>query len=155
MLFMVIEQFRDGNSKRIGERFARLGRMLPKRVLYHASWMEPSGARCFQLMEAQDRRSLRPWIRRWEDLVKFEIVPVMTSQEYWRLAAAPHSRNARQGGSHMKFEDAGRSLDKEIANLVKFLDEKVKPSTKKEMSSLLLKASERLAKLAKSLEEKA
>ena len=55
----------------------------------------------------------------------------------------------------MKFEDAGRSIDKEIANLMEFLDKKVKPSTKKDMSQLLLKASERLAKLARRLEEKA
>ena len=55
----------------------------------------------------------------------------------------------------MTFEDAGRVVDKEITNLVKFLDKKVKPATKKEMAGLLQKASDRLSKLAKSLEEKA
>jgi len=149
---MVIERFSRTGIQQVGERYARRGRMLPKSVLYHASWMEPSGTRCYQLMEAKDLRSLHAWIRKWEDLVHFEIAPVLTSQEYWRLAGSL-SQRSRRGGMKMKFEDAGRSLDKEIENLIKFLDKKVKPATKKEMSSLLLKASERLAKIAKSLEK--
>src|SRR5271157_3887269 len=60
-----------------------------------------------------------------------------------------------EGACTMTFEDAGRVVDKEITNLVKFLDKKVKPATKKEMAGLLQKASDRLSKLAKSLEEKA
>ena len=52
MLFMVIETFKDVRA--IGERFKQKGRMLPDGVVYHASWVEPSGARCFQIMEAQD-----------------------------------------------------------------------------------------------------
>jgi hypothetical protein len=50
MLFMVIEPFRNGDAKLIGERFRRDGRMLPEGVVYHASWVDPAGARCFQLM---------------------------------------------------------------------------------------------------------
>jgi hypothetical protein len=34
-------------------------------------------------MEAPDRQSLTPWIEFWADLVDFEIVPVLTSGEYW------------------------------------------------------------------------
>ena len=83
MLFMVIEHFKNGDPKPIGERFQRMGRMLPEGVVYHASWVEPSGARCFQIMEAQDAALLRVWASRWEDLVRFEIVPVLTSQQFW------------------------------------------------------------------------
>ena len=52
MLFMVIERFKHGNPRLIGERFQRKGRMLPEGVAYHASWVDPAGARCFQVMEA-------------------------------------------------------------------------------------------------------
>lgn len=83
MLFMVVERFRDGDAKRVGERFARHGRMLPERVIYHASWVDPASARCFQVMEAEDLDALRAWTDRWADLVDFEIVPVVTSPEYW------------------------------------------------------------------------
>ncbi len=83
MLFMVIERFHAGNADPAGERFARQGRMLPEGVLYRASWMEPDGTRCFQLMEAPDARSLDAWIARWSDLVEFEIAPVLESSEFW------------------------------------------------------------------------
>ena len=81
MLFMVIERFKDARA--IGERFERMGRMLPDGVVYHASWVEPSGARCFQIMEAQDAALLQAWVGRWQDLADFEIVPVLTSQQFW------------------------------------------------------------------------
>ena len=83
MLFMVIERFKNGDPKPIGERFKRMGRMLPDGVVYHASWVEPGGARCFQIMEAQDATLLQLWASRWQDLADFEIVPVLTSQQFW------------------------------------------------------------------------
>ncbi len=81
MLFMVVERFKD--TSLVGERFKRQGRMLPEGVEYRASWMESDGSRCFQIMEAADRESLMTWVHRWDDLVDFEIVPVLTAQDYW------------------------------------------------------------------------
>jgi len=82
MLFMAIEKFKCDPIV-IGERFRREGRMLPENVVYHASWVDSAGACCFQLMEAPRLESLNPWLRRWEDLVDFEIVQVLTSAEFW------------------------------------------------------------------------
>lgn len=86
MLFMVIEKFKHADTKRIGERFRERGRMLPDGVAYHASWVDSAGARCFQVMEAQQPELLREWISRWEDLVDFEVVPVQTSADFWSPA---------------------------------------------------------------------
>lgn len=86
MLFMVIERFRHGDPKLVGERFRRDGRMLPEGVTYHASWVDSSGVRCFQLMEATHPESLNTWTSHWQDLVDFEIVPVLTSDEFWSKA---------------------------------------------------------------------
>ena len=83
MLFMVIEQFAPAALAAIGERFRSHGRMLPEGVVYHASWMTPDGTRCFQVMEAPDAAALRPWTQRWDDLVDFQIVPVLSSAEFW------------------------------------------------------------------------
>ncbi len=83
MLFMVIERFRDGSLKLIGERFQRHGRMLPEGVVYHASWVDSAGLRCFQVMEAPHRDALDVWAHRWRDLVDFEIVPVLASSDFW------------------------------------------------------------------------
>jgi hypothetical protein len=58
MLFMVIEHFKFGNATSITERFRSKGRMLPEDVAYHASWMEPTGERCYQVMEAPSPEAL-------------------------------------------------------------------------------------------------
>jgi hypothetical protein len=80
---MVIERFKQGDPKLVGERFRRQGRMLPEGVTYHASWMDLKGTRCFQLMEASSAELLATWANSWSDLVEFEVVPVATSREYW------------------------------------------------------------------------
>jgi hypothetical protein len=84
MLFMIVERFKEGNAARVHERFMQSGRMLPPDVTYVDSWIESTGARCFQLMEAPALESLYPWINQWKDLVDFEVVPVLRSSEYWR-----------------------------------------------------------------------
>jgi hypothetical protein len=53
----------------------------------------------------------------------------------------------------VKFEKAGRAIDREVARLNKFLDRKVKPATRQEMAELLRKASLRLKKLADGLDK--
>jgi hypothetical protein len=52
----------------------------------------------------------------------------------------------------MKFEDAGRALDQELAKLRKYVAHELKPSTRRDMARLLRKTSERLAELADKLE---
>jgi hypothetical protein len=84
MLFMVIEQFKDESLPAIHERFQQSGRMLPEGVEYVNSWVEVTGSRCFQIMEAPSKESLQPWIDRWNDLAEFEIVPILTSAEFWK-----------------------------------------------------------------------
>ena len=43
--------------------------------------LEPDGSRCFQLMEATDREALDVWIGRWNHVMDFEVIPVVTSAE--------------------------------------------------------------------------
>jgi hypothetical protein len=81
MTFMIIERFKDVDA--IGDRFRARGRMMPDNVLYIASWIDALRDRCFQVMEAPDEDSLRPWLEAWSDLTDFEVVPVITSAEFW------------------------------------------------------------------------
>ena len=83
MLYMVIERFREGAVRRIGERFQSCGRMLPPSVTYHASWVDSDGARCFQVMESPTPELLNTWVSRWDDLMAFEIIPVLPSSDFW------------------------------------------------------------------------
>jgi hypothetical protein len=82
MLFMVIERFGGrAAAAAVYRRFGEKGRMLPEGLSYVSSWVEPDFGRCFQLMECDDPRLLAEWAARWQDLVEFEIVPVVTSAE--------------------------------------------------------------------------
>ncbi len=83
MLFMVIERFKHGDAVPIGKRFKLSGRMLPEGVTYHESWVDSTGTRCFQLMEALHPELLKTWVSRWQDLIDFEIVPVLASADFW------------------------------------------------------------------------
>jgi len=81
MLFMVIERFRDGDARPVYRRLRDAGRAMPDGVTYVGSWVEPDMTRCFQVMECADEKLLRQWTRAWDDLVEFEILPVITSAQ--------------------------------------------------------------------------
>jgi hypothetical protein len=81
MLYMVVESYKNGDPVPVYERFHARGRMLPDGLTYVASWVETGRARCFQLMETADPSTFAAWTAHWEDLVDFEIVPVITSAE--------------------------------------------------------------------------
>jgi hypothetical protein len=53
----------------------------------------------------------------------------------------------------MKFEDAGRAVDRELEKLRKRLNEEIRPETRAEMAQFLRRASDRLTKLAERLEK--
>ena len=81
MLYLVIEHFRDGDPAPVYHRFRDQGRLAPDGLRYVASWVTTDLARCYQVMECDDRALLDAWIARWADLVEFEVVPVVTSAE--------------------------------------------------------------------------
>jgi hypothetical protein len=81
MLFLVIENFKNGDPLPVYRRFRDHGRLAPADVKYVSSWVTEDLARCFQVMECPSRASLDAWIERWTDIVDFEVIPVMTSQE--------------------------------------------------------------------------
>jgi len=79
MLFMVIERFKDARA--VYRRMREKGRMLPEGLRYVESWVQDDHTRCFQLMECDNASLLNEWIARWQDLVDFEIVPVVESKQ--------------------------------------------------------------------------
>ena len=88
MLFMVIESFRDNDMIPVYERVRDSGRMLPEGLRYVDSWVEPSFARCFQIMECDDLRLLQEWVLQWRGCgVTFEIIPVVASAETRSIVA--------------------------------------------------------------------
>ena len=81
MLYVVVERYREGPEP-VYRRLAERGRMLPDRLAYLDSWVAvPDRDRCFQLMETDDPALFDEWIAAWDDLVEFEVVPVVRSQD--------------------------------------------------------------------------
>ena len=81
MLYMIVEHFRDGDPLPVYRRFRDQGRQMPEGLRYVASWVTEDFGRCFQIMECEDRALLGQWTARWEDLMDFEVIPVVTSAE--------------------------------------------------------------------------
>ena len=81
MLYMVIERFKNRDAVAVYRRYREQGRMAPEGLKYIDSWVEPNYDRCFQLMECDDKRLFQEWMVHWEDLVDFDIVPVVPSEE--------------------------------------------------------------------------
>ncbi len=81
MLYMIVETFRGGRPEAVYERVRKRGRLAPPGLQYVASWVTLDGARCYQVMECEDRTLLDQWIAAWTDLVEFSVTPVMTSAD--------------------------------------------------------------------------
>jgi hypothetical protein len=81
MLYMVVERFKSAGAIDVYRRSKEKGRMLPDGLNYVSSWVDLSFTTCFQLMETEDEQLFAKWIKQWEDLVEFEIIPVRTSAE--------------------------------------------------------------------------
>ena len=84
MRYMVVEHFLKGPTP-VYEVVAQHGRMLPDGLNFVDSWIdERTLDRCFQLMETDDPSLFDEWAAnwaRWDDLIEFEIVPVISTAE--------------------------------------------------------------------------
>lgn len=80
-MYMVVEQFKDGDAVPVYRRLHERGRLAPEGLTYVASWVDTRFERCFQLMETEERALLNEWMSNWSDLADFEVYPVVTSKE--------------------------------------------------------------------------
>jgi hypothetical protein len=81
MLYMIVENFRDGDPVPVYRRFRDQGRLAPDGLRYVGSWVTDDLRRCFQVMECENPGLLAQWTARWKDLIDFEIIPVVTSAD--------------------------------------------------------------------------
>ena len=81
MRYMVIEDFKAGRVAEIYRRLRESGRHMPDGLTYVGSWITDDLARCYQVMECDDRALLDEWISHWSDLMDFEVIPVIGSDE--------------------------------------------------------------------------
>jgi hypothetical protein len=81
LLYMIVEHFKNGDPLPVYQRFRERGRLAPEGLNYVTSWVDEKLQRCFQLMETDDVTHLNEWIANWNDLVEFEVYPVISSKE--------------------------------------------------------------------------
>jgi Protein of unknown function (DUF3303) len=67
---------------------ADAGRSLPDGLKFVASYVSADLGRCFQLMETDDVTLFQRWIADWQEVVEFEVVPVVEGKTT-REALAP------------------------------------------------------------------
>ena len=80
-LYMIIENFRNGDPVPVYRRFKDRGRLAPEGLIYISSWIDTGLTRCYQIMETNDPALLDQWMAQWNDIVEFEVRPVITSAE--------------------------------------------------------------------------
>lgn len=80
-LYMVVEHFKHKDAVAVYRRFRDRGRLAPEGLVYVSSWVDDQFERCYQLMEANDRRLLDEWMANWSDLIDFEVHAVVPSRE--------------------------------------------------------------------------
>jgi hypothetical protein len=78
---MIIETFKPGKVKQIYGRLEEKGRMQPEGLTYINSWIDENMNKCYQVMEADSIDKIHIWISNWDDVMEFEIVPVISSEE--------------------------------------------------------------------------
>jgi hypothetical protein len=80
-LYMVVEKFRNEDALPVYRRSRDHGRLAPEGLSYISSWVTESLDRCYQVMETENRALLDQWIANWNDVVDFEVHPVIISKE--------------------------------------------------------------------------
>lgn len=88
LLYMIVETYGNRDPLPVYRRFRDRGRLAPDGVRYVASWVDERLERCFQLMESDTRELIDEWIACWNDLVDFEVYPVITSSEAAEIVAS-------------------------------------------------------------------
>ena len=81
MLYMIVEHFRGGNPVPVYRKFRDEGRGMPEGLRYVSSWVTSDLEHCYQVMETDRRELLDQWIEFWSDVVEFEVIPVVTSND--------------------------------------------------------------------------
>jgi PAS domain S-box-containing protein len=84
--YMVVEHIKDADA--VYQRLWERGRSLPDDLVLVSVWFDENVERSYRLMETHDRRLLDEWMANWNDLIEFEMCPVITPEEAGEKVAA-------------------------------------------------------------------
>jgi hypothetical protein len=81
MQFMVSWTFTPDAANAAIERFAETGGLPPDGVKMLGRWHDTAANRGWAVAEADDTAAMGKWTRQWNDLLEFEIVPLMSDDQ--------------------------------------------------------------------------
>jgi hypothetical protein len=87
MHFLTIWTFRPEHANSAIERFGETGAPPPEGVNMLARWHDVAGKRGFALSETDDPVAIAKWCHGWNDLLSFEIVPVINDEQLGAVLA--------------------------------------------------------------------
>ncbi len=79
--YLIIETYKTGKTEEIYQRYSEKGRMISRGIDYINSWLTDDLQKCYQIMTSDSEEKLLEWTKHWKDLMGFEIVPVISSNE--------------------------------------------------------------------------
>ena len=87
MHYMITWQFGPEHTKETVQRFLETGGAPPEDVAMLSRWHDLSGGWGCAVFESNDPIALSRWCHQWNDLVTFEIVPVLNDEEIGAVIA--------------------------------------------------------------------
>jgi len=81
MLHLSIYRYTPENRKAIVARFMETGGKPPPGVKLLGRWTDLAGGRGFTLAESDDPVAVGKYFYQWNDLMSFEVVPVMNDEQ--------------------------------------------------------------------------
>jgi hypothetical protein len=75
-LYLVVEHFRNEDAVPIYRRFR-----VTEGLTCISSWIDEKLKRCYQVTETPDRVLLDEWMANWNDIMEFEVYPVITPEQ--------------------------------------------------------------------------
>ena len=98
--YMVLGRIKD--AAEAYQRFWDRGRILPNGLVIESAWFDENVEHSYHLMQTHDRRLLDKWIANWNDVIEFDVYPVITPEEAGeRVARLMHSSTSRRSAGRV------------------------------------------------------
>ena len=81
MIFLTMYRWKPENRKAIVARFMETGGLPPQGVKLLSRWTDVAGGRGFTLTETDDPVAAGAFAYAWNDLVTFEMIPVLNDEQ--------------------------------------------------------------------------
>lgn len=81
MRFMTTWTFKPEQADATTERFRQTGGVPPEGVRMIARYHDVSGNRGWAISETDDAVAIATWCRQWNDVLTFDVVPILDDQE--------------------------------------------------------------------------